>query len=421
MSTETVVSRALNSLQAFVKTDVNYLLKGGFWLTFGQVVASLSAFFISVAYANLLNQHDYGIYKYIIAVAGILAAASFPGINASITRSAARGLGGSFLSATWWRIFGGFVGSAISLMISAYYYIQGNETLALGILAVAALLPFYDAFTTAGAYIQGKRDFKSDAWYGVFVRIGSALVIIGSLYFTRDIVALILIHFISYTTLRGIVYWHVYTQMIHEPADAETVPYGRHLTYMNVLHLAALQIDKVLLFQFIGSAELAIYSIAIAIPDHIRGFVRNAEYLAAPKFAQLDHKNVRQTLDELWRKMILFALLIGIGVCVYYFFAPVFFSILFPQYSESVAFSQLYAITIILSIMILPTSLLRYQARTKELYIANIISDVSQIAFLFVLIWMFGIWGAVWARIFGLLTSGIVSIVLVRYAYRRSN
>lgn len=403
-----------------MRTDIQYLLEGGFWLSLGQAISSFAAFFIAIAYANALSQDAYGIYKYIISIAGVLTAFSAPGMNAAITRSVARGMGGSLSLGTWWRVGAGVMSSLLSLGIACYYYVNGNITLALGALVIAALLPLFDAFTTASAYLQGKKDFRADAWYSNIVRIGSAIALIGAVFLTHDIIVLIIVHFLSYTILRGFVYWRVLTKKAaEEPVDPDMVRYGWHLTLMNFLHLGAAQIDKILLFQFLGAAELAIYSIAVALPDHIRGLVRNTEYLAAPKFAQLEEARVHETLRELWRKMAIFGSLIACGVVAYYFFAPLFFNVLFPQYDESIPFSQLYAVTIILAVLTLPTAILRYQARTKELYIINIASDVLQIVLLFTCIWFFGIWGAVWARIAGTALTATASIGFVAFTYRK--
>ena len=58
--------------EKYTKTDMVYLAHGGFWLSFGQIISSLSSFLLAIAFANLLPKETYGNYKYILSIASIL-------------------------------------------------------------------------------------------------------------------------------------------------------------------------------------------------------------------------------------------------------------------------------------------------------------------------------------------------------------
>ncbi len=52
--------------EKYIKTDMIYLVKGGFWLTLGQIISSVSSLLLVIAFANLLPKETYGIYKYFL-------------------------------------------------------------------------------------------------------------------------------------------------------------------------------------------------------------------------------------------------------------------------------------------------------------------------------------------------------------------
>ena len=80
---EKIKIKAYNLLrwsEKWTKTDMIYLARGGFWLTLGQVISSLSAFLLAIAFANLLPKETYGEYKYILSIASILAIPTLTGM-----------------------------------------------------------------------------------------------------------------------------------------------------------------------------------------------------------------------------------------------------------------------------------------------------------------------------------------------------
>src|SRR3990172_6841992 len=85
----------LRQSEDFLKTDMVYLTKGGFWLSLGHGVAMLAGFFISIAFANLFPKESFGTYKFILSMVAMLGAFSLTGIGVAITQAVARGNGGS--------------------------------------------------------------------------------------------------------------------------------------------------------------------------------------------------------------------------------------------------------------------------------------------------------------------------------------
>ena len=91
--------RLLKWGEKYTKTDMVYLFHGGFWLTVGQVVTTLSVLALGIVFANVLPKDVYGTYKYLLAIAGIFSLFTLPGMNVALIRAVARGFGGSYYSA----------------------------------------------------------------------------------------------------------------------------------------------------------------------------------------------------------------------------------------------------------------------------------------------------------------------------------
>ena len=92
--TRLAIYRLLRRSESYTKTDMVYLAKGSFWLTILQITGTISGFFLSVAFANFFPKHEYGIYKYILSVGGIIGAFTLTGLGPAIMQAVAKGSDG---------------------------------------------------------------------------------------------------------------------------------------------------------------------------------------------------------------------------------------------------------------------------------------------------------------------------------------
>ena len=82
--------QTLRKGESLFKTDMIYLAKGGGWLVFGQAIATFLGFFVSIAFANLISKESFGIYKFVLSMAGIVGAFSLTGLGVAVTQSVAQ-------------------------------------------------------------------------------------------------------------------------------------------------------------------------------------------------------------------------------------------------------------------------------------------------------------------------------------------
>lgn len=412
-------SNSLSWLQRFTKTDIRYLLRGGFWLSVGRVLSAVSAFLVSVAFANLLPQETYGTYRFVLSVAGVLSAFTLPAMGTALIRAVARGMDGSVRRALEVRVKVGALGAIVGLLIGLYYFIQGNYVLAIANLIVAVFLPFFDTFTIINFYLQGKRNFRLEAIYDSVTKILSALALVGVAFLTTDLFFLLIAYFGSYTLFRGLTYWHLVRNIDRDaPKDPEMVPYGTHLSVMGLSGLIATHIDKILLFQHIGAVEVALYAIATAIPENARGIVKSFSVLLTPKFAKDSDEEITNRIKALWRKMALISGVLIAGTLIYFPLAPYIYGLLFPTYPEAVLLSQISMIGLVTGIGAIPMMLLQSQKKTGPLYGLVGVNTVIQLGLLVALIPFFGVWGAIWGRLISSFLITATNMLLLRHLFK---
>lgn len=376
-----------------------YLAKGGFWLTLGQVISTVGTFGVAIAFANLLDPNTYGTYKFVLSIAGILSIFTLPQLGTAVTQAVARGFEGAVQKGIKKRLKWGTLSALAGLGAGGYYLLQGNETLALAMLIVAVFVPLMNAFGTYESLILGTKRFKISSVLGVVEKIGYVAAVIVTLLLTNNLFLVLLAYFVPYTLLRGYFFWKTTQQFQkNRKEDPVALSRGTHLSIVGALGLVAANLDSVLLFHFLGAAPLAIYAFAIAPVSQIKGLVKNISPLALPKFAE---RNLKSIHHELTRKLVVLLLAGTVIAGIYILITPFVFRIFFPQYLESVFFSQVFAGTIA---FMMPALLLRALGESKLSQIPSnkwlytgLIPPVLQIIALFLLI-RFGILGVVAAR-----------------------
>jgi O-antigen/teichoic acid export membrane protein len=398
--------------QKYTKTDMIYLARGGFWLTLGQAISSLSSFLLAIAFANLLPKETYGTYKYILSIASILAIPTLSGIGTAVTQAVARGYEGSLIPALKTKIRWGILGGLASLILAGYYFYQGNTTLTISFLISAVFLPFMDSFGIYDSLLQGRKLFDISTKYFIISQIIAIASLIAVLFFTKNLFLILFAYFASWTLLRFIFLKITLKKFsINHNQDPKTISYGKHLSLIGIIGTIASYLDRILIFHYLGAVEVAVYSFAIAPPNQIKGLFKNLPALALPKLSQRSFKEIDSVL---YKRLLKLFIMGGIIAGIYILAAPYIFKIFFPKYLDSIFFSQLFAITIVLTT---PISILSAVGQSKLtltpksfLYPGSIIPQIILIGSLFLLI-KFGIIGVILSRIIFLISAIVVSLI----------
>ncbi len=405
--------RFLRWSERYTKTDMVHLATSGGWLSSGYLISSLVAFLMAIAFANLIDKEVYGTYRFVLSLGIIFGAFSLTGLKTSVTRSVAGGFEGALSSAFRERIIWSVPMFLIAGVASAYYFIVGENTLGISLIVVAFCNPLLYSSTLYAAYLNGKEDYRTNALYAIARAAGPAIVMIIVALTIPSVFALVISYFVSHTAL-AFLFYSITARRVPSDAsnDESSNTYGKHLSLTNLIDVAASQLDKVLIFHFVGASELAIYYFALNIPEQISGLFGNIYSIALPKFS-------RRPIDELRSGLLAKTIQLGLGIAVivitYILCAPLIYEFIFPNYIEAVHFSQIAALGIIGVIGTLPTALLHAKRATRLIYTSRTVGSLIRIGLLIALVIPYGVLGVVLASVLNKIIDAIIASIAVGY------
>lgn len=401
----------INKLGAKLGIDLKYIFKGGFWISIGQVVSSMSAFLLAIVYANWLTPETYGTYKYVISMIGILSIPTLSGLSTSVSKSIVQGKEGSLLFASRVKIKWGMLGTAAGLVLSFYYYLNNNAELSIAFALASLFIPILEGYNLYDSYLYAKKKFREATLFYIFGQITTSLIILSIAVLNPKLIWILFAYLGSWSLIRWVLFrWVINKYRPNNEIDPEAIPYGKHLTAIKAFNVLASYLDKILLFQFVGSGPLAIYSITQAPLDQIRSLVtRGISLLAFPKYAEKENDLVKKSVTSWTLKT---TIVLFFAAIFYIIFIPYVFPVFFPLYSEYIWYTQLAALSIIPLASFIPYTALNAHALKKELYYYNISSAFFQITTLIILTYTAGIVGVIIARILSRLFELIVGLIL---------
>lgn len=401
-------------LERYLRTDISYLMRGAFWVTVGNIATKVLVLAIAYLFANYVSKDTYGTYKYIISIASTLLIFSFTGLNTAAIKSIALGFEGMYRKAYWIRFRWSLLGSIAALTIGLLYFSAGDTILGYSFLIVAAFFPFFDTPTLYASFLNGRKLFREDALADIFITFGYAIAMGTAIFLTKNILIIITVYFGVHVIFRTITYYYVLKRYTpNNSIEPGSVSYGMHLSFMDVMITIANYIDRILLFNIAGPAQLAIYSFASAIPEQFKIMHSFIPLLGFPKWSTRSWEELQKSL--LWKMGIFFIESILV-IVVYILMAPYIFKIFFPQYLDAVLYSQVYVLSYLNFAPTFVTPVLQAQSRIKELYSLNAISSTGQILFLLIGGFWYGLWGIVVARVAGRV---FMTVVALYYLYRK--
>lgn len=409
-----LLNRTLDWAGRVFKMDARYLARGTFWSTISQVVITLSALALSMILSRYLPKEVYGEYKYMLSLVSILSIFTLSGLGVSVLQSTARGFDSAltegFRTSLRWSV-AAFVGA---LAIAGYYFINDNYRMALGVLIGGSLSPFIAATGLASSFLVAKKDFRTLAFHGsipsTFI---PAIALMLTALLTDNPLAFVVVYFSTNAAAYFYLYWYALRMYRpdHATSDTGMLSYAKHLSFMGILGGIAGNLDHILLFQYVGPAQLAIYNFAIGIPDQLKGPLKNLDSMLQARFANHLPVHIRENM----RNKSLLLLAFGVvSASIYIPLAPYLFAILFPNYMEAVPYSQLYALHL-LTLPFAPSgSYLSAKRLIREQYISTVFSYTFRIVFIAVGVIGWGLWGLIVAIIATRFAGGLTNYVLYR-------
>ncbi|MCI0542714.1 hypothetical protein L0Y69_03120, partial [bacterium] len=335
-----VSEKVKQRLGLWLQTDIDYLLSGGSALLAGRFFSLFFSFLLSIAFAHYLAPEIYGTYKFILSIVAILLLFSLTGSGPAITRAVARGNEGSYLDIFRLNLKWNILVFLLSLSVSGYYFLNGNSTLALGLMIAGVLAPIMQTADLHGAFLGGRKEFGKAAIFTGLRALLAASIMYGALLFSPNPVVLILVFFAAHACISLATF--IFTIVAMRPnkkVDPEARRLTKHTSIMGLFAGIANNIDDILVFHYLGAAELALYAFIVLIPNQVISITKYLMSLAVPKFAAREKSLVQ---EGLFRKSLMVFLALFAIFLVYVFSAPWIFATFFPRYIDAVFYSQVY-------------------------------------------------------------------------------
>jgi O-antigen/teichoic acid export membrane protein len=347
------IIKNLRVIEKYTKTDMVYLAREGFWSLFGQSIGSMCSFVVVVLLANILPKEVFGQYRFILSVLSIFILFTLPGIGTSLIRSVARNNVLDLSKIVKIKILWGFLGSIGACVMSAYYLSKGNMELVSVLVLVTFFLPFIEPFSIYSSYYKGKQDFKMAEIYEAISRIFEAIILVVVAIVTQNILAILAAYLVGQIIARFFFYQKTLRsiEMINTSTVVdntnETILYGKYLTATQIIGTITTNIDKLIVWHFLGAEILAIYYIALTIPRNLVLICNIIPRVAFPKFSQNTWE-----LNERFKiihKLLIFLGLLTIVALFYSSLVPFVIPLIFKNYIPSVPAAVIFGFLIILS------------------------------------------------------------------------
>jgi O-antigen/teichoic acid export membrane protein len=405
-------------IKSKINIDLNYFVKGGFWLTLSQFLFSVKNLILSIILARLLTPDDFGLYAYLISVFMVANIFGAPGMGVAIIQSVSRGYQGTFLFLTKKVFLWSLAGSIFLLSFGIYevvYHNLGSGIFSLFIF-LALLFPFYSIGTNYVYYLVGVKKFKQRMQWETISNVVTLLMVMSSLIILKNISWIIATMLFSQTII-NLIYIIILIKNANNQVDREAYGYGKKLSFSYIVPNLKMQADKIYIANLIGYSSTAIYNIANAIGDQIYTLGKVIGALTAPRSANLSAEEIQRRIKK--DTLTLLGLFIIISLVVYFavpILIPLFFS---HKYDPAIIYSQVIIIFVsIKSLGAVLRSIHESQKNIKPIMISSNFISVMELVLMLAGVFYLKIWGIIIAKI---ISDTATTIVYLIYIFRKKN
>jgi O-antigen/teichoic acid export membrane protein len=405
--------RLLRWSEKYTKTDMVYFAENSFWINANTIIVTIFSFILSILFARFVSKEVYGTYQFLLSISSILTALTLTGMNSAVGNAVARGFEKVFSDSIKIQLRFAILPFLASMVLSIYYLLQDNLVLSLGAVAIGLIMPLTNTFNTWGAYMTGKKAFKPIFFYTQIVNLFYFGTMLVPIFWLPQALPLVLVNIVFGLLANFIIYLQVNKKYPpNNQGEEGALKYGKLLSLSNILPIAVFHIDNIVVFHFLGAVELAIYSFASNIPDRFMSLLRPVPTIAFPKFAEMGESGVGRVLLQKLYRFLLAAVIAGL---IYILAAPYIFHYLFPQYQDSLLFSQVYVAVSALSVVTSLSTTALFATRSPKIYITNVVNPLVGISTVILGGYFFGMWGVIGSRVI----SNAFNLVTTTYFIKR--
>lgn len=390
-----MIKKIINFLEKILRTDVRYVLRGYFWFAIEHSVSILTGIVTSVAYANLIPAETYGLFRYAISIMPFLGIATLEKMNDSLAVSVARGFEGDTLRILKIKMKFGLLGTLGGIGLAVYYYYNNDVTISLLVLAMSLFIPIFNPPLLYASYLTGKKKFPVLSILNSASMIIYSAVIVVAILLSKNVFVVLISYFLINVTIRFVVMVCVLRKNPpNNLTESQTMDYGKKINLLEIVNIASSALDNILVFHYLGAAELAAYAFIKKVPENLKFIPRFLTILSMPKFSKKDIGDPK-IKKEVVRKTWIFYSGISVLVFIYILSAPFVFNLLFKPYKQYVIYSQIYALSFAFNFGGLFLSFVEANRKTKKVLSLHFTTSIVGILIMFLSLRFYGLLGLV--------------------------
>lgn len=410
----TVLEKCNQFAKRLIGADISAFSKDAFLVTTSYAVSTLRGIITSYLVARMFPRELYGTYQFMLTVLGIAGLVTLPGLSTAMTRALARGEEQETRAAMRWQLGISLIGSTGLLLCIPFLQMMGKAELWPLFILGSALLPLSQyAGALFATVTRGKGRFDISLKANIAWSVALIALILYIVFIQRS-VALLLIGVIGFPAIAYLIFgWKLMPRYTHHASPREILRFAWTLSVSNLPGGLSWYLDKIMISAMFGLNQLAVFSIAVLIPEQMKSWAK--ELLPVSFAVQAKGDDTIKRRRSLVMVVLRATLAFSVFIAAYVVLAPYIFYWGFPTYynSEAIFLTQMSGLTIIL----LPTTLLNQyieaQALVRELRIIQWLSAAVFCISLITLIPMMGLLGAVLARGIVRLTTAICCVYVL--------
>ncbi len=390
----------ISFLEKWTESDIVYFFQGGAWLFSAQLALVLTSLSLSVGFAHLAGKEVYGQFQFVLAILGTLSVLAFPGANAAVMLGTAQKKEGTLLQGALFKLKRSVLGIIGIVAVAAYFYLKHEPNYAQvwpALLATVIFFPIIYSLDVTQHFFVGKRKFSWGSLFQLLTQGGSALAALAALFFTKNLIVILIIYFAVQAIAIIIAFWFARKRMKNKYTDPEFISYSNHMTAINFIPTLRAYFDKLIVTYTLGFASTAVYSIAAAMSEQLFAISRNVGNIAFPKLAVQKEKKLYGEVKRRTGKLVIFFILIaGVAILLAPYLIPFFFS---DQYNSAIPIAQLLLLVgVPRAVGFILVKVQEAMRERKKLYTINLVFASVEILALLILVPLYGINGIIGAK-----------------------
>lgn len=404
----------IDSFGRWLGIDLRYYLSGGGFLFSGYWAVLLLGFFSTWVFTNFAPKEVYGAYSYVQSILGMLIVFTLPGYYTAVVRSAARGRHGALMRSVRRRIAFSVIGSILLVGVAVYYHLRGDPVLACGCLVGAAFFGMVFGLDDFRSFLNGRKMYGTYAALHFGVSLLSTGATVAAILLSGDFLLILT----SNLLVRGA--GQLACVLIarrwreNDEIEPDFYRFGNRQSALATLGTVSFYLDSVVVGALFPLTTMAEYAFATVITNPLRNVGAVLNRLIFPKMLNLEGRAfARKTLVKAFP-------LIGVLAVVGLAFAAVLpFALrwLFPRYVTAAPYALVMMVSALIGVLViyLETYYLSQDRFHRTYYAVTIVRPAVLIVLLPVLIKLFGVYGAIGAKL--LVRAAEAVYLMIRLAF----